>query len=70
MVHSKVYQIFERVLPLYAGEQVEIWFPNGKNSIRIRSVDKREFVFTYHDDKSWKFETLKNYISSMKGVKK
>lgn len=70
MVHSKIYKIFERILPLYAGENAEIWFPNGKNSIRVRGINKQEYVFTYNDDATWKFETLKNFMQTMKGTKK
>lgn len=70
MVHSKVYKIFERVLPLYAGENAEVWFPNEKNSIRIRGANKQDYVFTYNDDRTWRFETLKSFMQSMKGAKK
>lgn len=36
MSHSEVYKWFELYFPQYAGDKVETWFQNGKNSIRIR----------------------------------
>ena len=35
MTHVKVYEQFKEQFPQYA-DQAEKWFPNGKNSIRIR----------------------------------
>nr|DAV54810.1 MAG TPA: hypothetical protein [Caudoviricetes sp.] len=35
MVHSKVFECFQEHLPAFA-EKVETYFPNGKNSIRVR----------------------------------
>lgn len=46
MSHSKVYKWFELYFPQYAGDKVETWFQNGKNSIRIRQKNHQEFIFT------------------------
>lgn len=35
MSHSEVYKWFELYFPQYAGDNVETWFQNGKNSIRM-----------------------------------
>ena len=41
MSHSEVYKWFELYFPQYAGDNVETWFQNGKNSIRIRQKNHR-----------------------------
>ena len=43
MAHGDVYKWFELYFPNYAGGNVEIWFQNGKNSIRVRQTNKQEF---------------------------
>lgn len=43
MVHSKVFECFQEHLPAFA-EKVETYFPNGKNSIRVRQKDGKEFI--------------------------
>lgn len=44
MGHSEVYKWFELYFPQYAGDKVESWFQNGKNSIRIRQKNHQEFI--------------------------
>jgi len=44
MKHKDIYKWFE----LYAGDNVAAWFPNGKNSIRIRQTNGQEFIFIYN----------------------
>ena len=70
MIHDKVYKWFELYFPHYAGETVDMWFPNGKNSIRIRQTNKAEFIFTYNDINDWKFETLTSYIKNLERKRK
>lgn len=70
MVHSDVYKWFGLYFPDYAGDKVDRWFPNGKNSIRIRQKDHQEFIFTFQDKNHWKFETLENFMTGLKGGKK
>ena len=69
MTHLAVYEIFKTFLP-HIAEKTEAWFQNGKNSIRIRTTDKRDYVFTYSTEYSWSFETVDSYIKHMKGEKK
>lgn len=69
MIHKEVYKQFEFYLPLFA-QNVEVWFPNGKNSIRVRQTDKREFIFTYDGQRRWIFETVENFLNRMKGERK
>lgn len=63
MVHKEVYKQFELYFPLYAGENVEVWFPNGKNSVRVRQKNGQEFIFSYNGKDDWKFETRKSFIN-------
>ena len=66
MTHNEIYGIFEKLFPMYA-EGVVDYFSNGKDSIRIRIGDLyQDFVFTFHSNKDWKFETIDSFINSMK----
>ena len=47
MSHSEVMKWFEYYFPDYAGERIDVFFPNGRNSIRIRQKNGQEFIFTY-----------------------
>ena len=64
MTHDLVYGLFEETFPLYAQKTTE-WFPNGRNSIRVRLDDKSEYVFTYKDVKA-QLETLDEFINTMR----
>ena len=55
MSHSEVYKWFELYFPQYAGDKVETWFQNGKNSIRIRQKNHQEFIFTFNNEGNWRF---------------
>lgn len=66
MAHGDVYKWFELYFPNYTGGNVEIWFPNGKNSIRVRQTNKQEFIFTYNGKDDWRFETAKSFIKEGK----
>ena len=44
MIHTQVYGFFQTCLPDQAKE-VKEYFPNGKNSIRIRKTNGQEFIF-------------------------
>lgn len=66
MSHNEVYKWFERFFPSYAGDSVEMWFPNGKNSIRVRRTGHLDFVFSYNGPRDWKFETVESFIDGVK----
>lgn len=65
MAHKDVYKIFKQLFPMYAEKTTE-WFPNGKNSIRVRigGTVHYDFVFTFHTSKEWRFETVDNFINN------
>lgn len=68
MVHSDVFKAFTDCLPVFA-EKCEAYFPNGKNSIRVRQTGGQEFIFSFNGPKTWKFETIDQFLASMKGGK-
>lgn len=70
MSHSEVYKWFKLYFPDYAGDKLDTWFQNGKNSIRIRQTNHQEFVFTMQDKNNWKFETLESFMAGLRGGKK
>lgn len=65
MVHTEVYRSFKQLLPMFAEQMVE-YFPNGKNSIRVRNANHREYIFTIESPREWRFETIELFIKSMK----
>ena len=67
MTHNKVYEQFKKLLPVYAKYTME-WFPNGLNSIRIRQIDEKDFIFTINDDlNDIRFETKDAFIKRIVG---
>jgi hypothetical protein len=66
MTHKKVYGWFKIYFPQFF-DQVEEWWPCGKNCIRVRLENGRDYVFTYNGGKHWRLETVESFIKSMKG---
>ncbi len=66
MIHTEVYKKFITMFP-EVSEHLETWFPNGKNSIRVRVKSGSDFVFTYNDWTDWCYETVESYIKKMRG---
>jgi len=69
MVHSAVFNYFKECLPDIV-KKVETYFPNGRNSIRVRQRNGQEFIFSVNGPKEWKFETVDQFLADMKGEKK
>lgn len=61
MVHREIFNTFKKLMPIYGDKTVE-WSPHGYNKIRVRLATKEDFIFTWFNDKSWRFETLKSYL--------
>lgn len=66
MNHKQVFKHFTNLFPLIAGSSVLTWFPNGKNSIRVRYVNGEDHVFTYNDSLDWSYETVDCFLKKMK----
>ena len=66
MVAQQTFEVFKKTLPEY-GERTVIWFPSGKNGIRVRLDNGCEFIFIYNNSDDWSFETVDCYIKKMKG---
>lgn len=64
MTHTAVLKYFKEMFPTYF-ENSTIWFPNGKNSIRVRMNNQRDLVFTIDTKERWRFETLGQYLDRM-----
>lgn len=66
MTHKEVYKWFKLYFPQFA-EHVTEWFPNGKNSVRVRQKNGQDFIFTYNGRTNWRFETVESFLSNTKG---
>lgn len=69
MVHNEVFKKFKEKANV-SERIIDCWFPNGKNSIRVRLINKADMVFTYTDDKHWELEEVTEFIKNMKEKKK
>ena len=64
MIFVTNHEILEKAKELFPNmfEEDYIWFPLGKNSVRvIRSGKRKELIFTYHTESVWSLETSENY---------
>lgn len=69
MSQEEVYKQFTTKFPQFA-EHIQEWFPNGRNSVRVRMKTGSDFIFTYHNWNDWCFETVESFIKKLKGDKK
>ena len=64
MLHTEVFdkykKVFYREVP-----NIDVWHPNGFNSIRIRLKTGEEYIFSFVNDRMWSMETLDNFIKSL-----
>lgn len=68
VLQKDVYKWFRLYFPIFDHPD-NTWFPNGRNSVRIRQPNGQEFVFTYNGTKDWKLETIDSFIRRLKGEK-
>lgn len=69
MTHKNLVKVFQvKFSDLYS--QIIEWFPNGNGSIRVRTKNKQEFIFSYYGEKDWRLETVNSYILNLKGEKR
>ena len=70
MVHNDILKIYKSYFP-EESSNIEAWFPNGKNSIRVRMKNRTEFVCTLNGKNNWRYDTIDSFISNtMKGATK
>lgn len=75
MSHKQLFELFRRMFPDQVKDTI-IYFPNGKNSIRLRGFGDypffgQDFVFSYDGKEDWRLETVDSYLKwAMKGDKK
>ena len=73
MTHREVFNTYMTIFGLsndfFMSDNIS-WFPNGKNSIRVRRRPFEDIVFTYHNDKSWSLETVDMFIDRTSVKKK
>ena len=67
MTQNQIHELFVNNFSQFIIGEIREWFPNGKNSIRVRMGDNRDYVFTYNDPNSWCFETVENFITRLRG---
>lgn len=64
MSHHEVMKKFKELFCIEERE-IDTWFQNGKNSIRVRNKNKVEFVFTYENDHDWCLETAERFLKKL-----
>lgn len=57
MTHNEMYRSFESFFPEQA-KRVVAWHPNGKDSIKIRSCEGKDYIFTYNGGSDWSLKTI------------
>lgn len=67
MKHDLIFYYFKMCMP-HQAKLIVKWFPNGKNSIRVRFANNEDFIFTYNGEQNWCYETVDSYIVRMKGA--
>lgn len=61
MPHKEILKKYKEITKT-KDEDIIVWFPCGKNAIRIRPKKGIEFVFSYYTDKKWCLETIDKFI--------
>lgn len=64
MTHISIYNRFVLYFPQFA-DVADSWFPNGKNSIRIRIINDKDYVFTYNSKHDWRLETVDSFVRAL-----
>lgn len=67
IIHNRIYEQLKSMTE-FESTNVTAWFPNGRNSVRLRIKGCRsEMIFTFNGENKWSYETIDNYISRLKG---
>ena len=72
MNHKAIYNVFLKSIDTLIPESniniqssIDVWFPNGRSSIRIRFKNHYEIVYTYNSQNDWSVETVDSYMKRM-----
>lgn len=65
MTHKEVLAKLKEICTI-EDDETAVWFPNGRNSVRVRSKLYGEFIFTYHSKKKWRLESVESFLDSIK----
>lgn len=64
MKHDEIFELFKMHFSNYIGT-LEEWFPNGKDSIRVRFADGRDYIYTVSEN-GFSFESKESFIDKLK----
>lgn len=69
MLHADLYEkVFKPLFPQY-DDKTEEFYPNGRNSIRVRLTLGYDVIFTYNEDSlddEWRLESVRSFINRIK----
>lgn len=70
MLHGELYEkVFKPLFPQY-DDKVEEYYPNGRNSIRVRLTLGYNVIFSYDEESYNKYWTLESVPSFIKRLTK
>lgn len=70
MLHGELYEkVFKALFPQY-DDKVEEYYPNGRNSIRVRLTLGYDVIFSYDEESYNKYWTLESVPSFIKRLTK
>lgn len=64
MTHKEIFSKYKEISKT-KDEDIIVWFPCGRNSVRIRPVKGVEFVFSYYTEQKWCLETIDKFIEAV-----
>lgn len=68
MLHGELYEkVFKALFPQY-DDKVEEYYPNGRNSIRVRLTLGYDVIFSYDEEsynKYWTLEIVPSFIKRL-----
>lgn len=64
---GRLYEFFKFSFPESAEKAVR-WSRNDASSIEIELRNHQKYIYTYHDEGDWSFQTKKNYLKNLKSM--
>ena len=69
MFPVQIYNMFKWLYPINEDE-IEDWYPNRADSVRVRTKAYEDLIFTYKSDSDWKIETVDAFMDRVYGGEK